>query len=140
MTVISALWNLIPVDRPLMPKRKSLKSCRKKAYSKQNGCCYYCGHKMWLSDINAFASKHHLTIPQARLFKCTGEHLLEHSKGGKADETNIVAACHVCNQRRHKRKKPISLAKYKRLVSERLVKGTWHANLGKVAISVSRTV
>lgn len=123
-----------------MAKRKSLKSPRKKAYKKQNGCCFYCGHPMWITDIDSFASRHHLTIPQAKFLQCTGEHLLEHSKGGKPDERNIVAACHRCNQLRHKRHKPLSVEQFKTLVKQRVAKGTWHSNLGKGAISAPMNI
>lgn len=111
-----------------MSKRKSLKLPRKIAFEKQNGCCYYCGHKMWTSDIKSFAKDLRLTIPQARQHLCTGEHLMEHARGGKAESSNIVAACYFCNQRRHRRQKRLTPEEYKCLVKKRLDLGSWHCH------------
>ncbi|WP_082877700.1 HNH endonuclease [Methylomonas koyamae] len=58
--------------------------------------------------------------------KCTGEHLQAHSEGGKADRTNIVAACAYCNRLRHQRKEPPTPECYKALVNRRLSQGKWH--------------
>ena len=61
------------------------------------------------------------------LFKCTAEHLLAKQDGGKDDESNIVAACHFCNQKRHKCKNPKDPISYKHYISTRLSKGRWNS-------------
>jgi len=47
---------------------------------------------------------------------------------------NVVAACHLCNLRRHKRPAPApSPDAYRVRVQQRMAKGTWHPGLAKVA-------
>lgn len=107
-------------------KRKSLKSPRKLAYALQSGRCFYCGVPMWQNNPEQFASQHKLSINQARLLKCTGEHLTAHSDGGEGSTENIVAACWYCNTRRHRAAKPRSPDSYKTHVRKRISKGHWH--------------
>jgi len=107
-------------------RRKSLIKPRSIAFSRQSGHCFYCGQPMWTSSVEEFAAKHKITSAQAKLLQCTGEHLKAHHEGGKADQSNIVAACLYCNQGRHKRKDAPAPEQYKRLVYQRLSKGGWH--------------
>jgi hypothetical protein len=84
---------------------------------------------MWLDQPEAFAKKYKITPKEAALFKCTAEHLLAKQDGGKDVESNIVAACHFCNQKRHKCKKPKDPIPYKKHVIQRVVKGKWNTAL-----------
>jgi 5-methylcytosine-specific restriction endonuclease McrA len=81
---------------------------------------------MWRSSIEQFSRLHGLTRGQARQFQCTAEHLLARQDGGGDERGNIVAACLVCNQRRHKRKQPPEPDIYRGLVQRRLNRGQWH--------------
>ena len=45
---------------------------------------------------------------------------------GQVTSDNIMAACLMCNQPRHKRKKAPDPSRYKALVTQRLHKGKWH--------------
>ncbi len=102
---------------------------RIKAFNLQQGCCIYCELPMWLDNPAAFAKKYKITTKGAALFKCTAEHLLAKQDGGKDGESNIVAACHFCNQKRHKCKKPKDPISYKHYVSNRQGKGKWNSVL-----------
>lgn len=105
--------------------RKSLKVPLTSSFSRQTGNCYYCSQPMWTNDPLEFSLKHNVTLPQARLFQCTGEHLIAHKDGGSTAQDNIVAACKLCNQRRHKRKVDLSPEQFKKLVRQRMSKGRW---------------
>jgi len=100
---------------------------RFKAFNLQQGRCIYCELPMWLKHPESFAKKYKITTKGALLFKCTAEHLLAKQDGGKDDESNIVAACHFCNQKRHKCKKPKDPIPYKQYVSSRVGKGKWNS-------------
>lgn len=106
--------------------QSKLARLRRSAYASQSGCCYYCGFRMWESDPASFARVQHITVAQARSFKCTAEHLEAKEDGGKDTAQNIVAACLFCNSRRHRRKQAPSPNAYRQLVQNRLGKGRWH--------------
>jgi len=72
-------------------QRTRLLRLRDAAFWRQNGKCYWCDVKMFLPTSNR-----HQTSP----FLCTGDHILERSKGGKTTRENIVAACKLCNDTR----------------------------------------
>lgn len=108
---------------------KILIKSRSKAFNLQHGHCIYCESPMWLDDPETFAKQYKITHKCAALLKCTAEHLLARQDGGKDVESNIVAACHFCNQKRHKCKKPKDPISYKRFVSSRLGKGRWNSAL-----------
>nr|WP_209399021.1 HNH endonuclease [Marinobacter salsuginis] len=57
------------------------------------------------------------------------EHLVAHSEGGSAGQSNIVAACRFCNEKRHTRKNPPDPQAYSALVERRLQKGGWNSHL-----------
>jgi 5-methylcytosine-specific restriction endonuclease McrA len=105
----------------------TLTKSRLKAFNHQRGLCIYCELPMWLTSPIAFADKYYISIKSAALFKCTAEHLLAKQDGGKDDLSNIVAACHYCNQKRHKRKTPKDPLTYKEFVTLRVSRGKWHA-------------
>ncbi len=95
---------------------------RLKAFNLQQGLCIYCELPMWLDGPTVFAKKYKITTKQAKLFQCTAEHL----KAKQDGESNIVAACHYCNQKRHKCKSPKDPISYKQYVTNRLEKGKWN--------------
>ena len=106
--------------------KNALSKSRHNAYKQQQARCIYCERPTWLSNPQAFSHQYKITLKQARLFQCTAEHLTARQDGGKDDRSNIVAACHFCNQGRHKRKKPLDPVTYKDYVTNRVVKGRWN--------------
>lgn len=102
---------------------------RTSAFHSQSGRCYYCGFPMWEKDCNSYSQFHKISQPQAKLFKCTAEHLQARQDGGKDRPQNIVAACHWCNQKRHQRKLAPSPNEYRQMVQKRLRKGQWFCQL-----------
>lgn len=106
--------------------RKSLVRPRTIAYTRQSGRCFYCGLPMWSGDSKDFATRHGLSLAQARFLQCTAEHLEARRDGGSDVPSNIAAACLRCNQRRHKRKNPPPADRYKTFVQGRVRKGQWH--------------
>lgn len=120
-------WGSLNILELAMPT--TLIKSRFKAFNVQLGRCIYCELPMWLDDPTAFAKKYKITIKQAKLFQCTAEHLKAKQDGGKDSESNIAAACHYCNQKRHKRKSPKDPISYKCYVKRRLEKGQWSQSL-----------
>ena len=106
-----------------------LVSLRRLAADRQSHCCYYCGLPMWEREPTAFAHTYQLTGRQARLLKCTAEHLHPRSEGGPDSGPNIVAACLYCNRQRHAVRKPRSASEHKRFVETRMRRGRWLASL-----------
>ncbi|MDK8463079.1 HNH endonuclease [Marinobacter sp. SS13-12] len=88
---------------------------------------------MWVSDVESYAAYHSISIKQASFFQCTGEHLVAHCDGGRANRSNIVAACKFCNTKRHCRKRPEDPVSYAFYVQRRLNKGSWNNHLLNVA-------
>jgi 5-methylcytosine-specific restriction endonuclease McrA len=76
-------------------------SARNAAFHRQDGRCFYCEFPMWLTDLAGFAAAHGLTLRQASRLQATGEHLVAQQDGGRHG-ANVVAACHHCNQARHR--------------------------------------
>ena len=99
---------------------------RSQAFARQSGRCYYCGVLMCLADPVAFGREHGLTRRQVSTVKCTAEHLLARRDGGGDDIENIVAACLICNLRRHQRPQPLEPQQYQHLVVRRVRGGRWH--------------
>jgi 5-methylcytosine-specific restriction endonuclease McrA len=110
----------------MAPTRKPLARLRKQAFIKQNGACFYCNQPMWLVDPCELTSRYKITPARASKLRCTGEHLVAHSDGGRADARNIVAACQFCNRQRHLSKEPKSPAEYRKYVRRRLDESRWH--------------
>lgn len=108
---------------------KTLVLSRTKAFNQQNGRCIYCELPMWIERPDLFAKKYKISLKQTRFFQCTAEHLDAKKDGGSDAENNIVAACHYCNQKRHKCKSPKQPDRYKDYVMRRRVKGKWNLNL-----------
>ena len=110
----------------MLKRRKSLVTSRSRAFSAQNGDCYYCNQPMWKNDPSELTSKYGIALHQAMYLQCTGEHLVAHKDGGGTGEKNIVAACKFCNLQRHKRKDDVAPQQFLHLVQQRLSKGRWH--------------
>jgi hypothetical protein len=82
---------------------------------------------MWDDDLGSFVLTYRLTRRSAQTLKCTAEHLTARCEGGKDRADNIVAACLICNHRRHQMKRPKSPQDYRRHVQGRVQKGKWHS-------------
>lgn len=103
--------------------KRSLKTLRAPSFHAQNGRCQYCLGPMWLSSPDELGLRHR----SARPYQCTAEHLLARQDGGKDQPGNIVAACHLCNLRRHRRPTPApSASKYLAWVRLQVAKGKWY--------------
>lgn len=100
---------------------------RRAAFIRQRGCCHYCGHLMWEADIDGFARACGLTLAQARLHEATAEHVVARIDEGTDEQSNIVAACLVCNRRRHQGRADHapSADEFRRRVRMRCARGTW---------------
>jgi hypothetical protein len=100
---------------------KKLQRLRARAFYAQGGICCYCGTPMWLESPSELALR-----PRAAVFRqCTAEHLLARQDGGPDEPYNIAAACWLCNQIRHRRKKALSAEDFRALVRLRLANGRW---------------
>lgn len=116
---------------------KATKKFRSTSYYQQQGLCIYCEKPMWLDDIKAFAKQQSITTGQAKQSKCTAEHLIPKSEGGKNEQRNIAAACLFCNQTRHKSKHPLDPIKYKKRVMSRVAKDRWNNQIRVTVIPLS---
>lgn len=108
MKVAATFWIVIDLGS-LMPKLSKL---RDYAYNRQDGKCWYCDCAMRPASD-----------PSPR--RCTAEHLHARCDGGKDVPQNIVAACWLCNNRRHRRKAPKTPEDYRNFVRERVAQGRW---------------
>jgi 5-methylcytosine-specific restriction endonuclease McrA len=108
-----------------MPNR--IKTHRNRAFRAQQGRCFYCGVAMWLVSPDELpVEPFQLSAAAAALLKCTAEHLLPRSEGGRNTAENITAACAYCNGTRHKRKRPPAPEAYRAEVGRRVDRGAWH--------------
>lgn len=100
---------------------------RRAAFLQQRGCCHYCGHLMWEADIDSFARASGLTLAQAKHHQSTAEHVVARIDKGTDAQSNIVAACLVCNQRRHRGRAghAPSADDFRRRVRMRCARGAW---------------
>lgn len=83
---------------------------------------------MWQKNQASYATAHGLTLRQAARLQATAEHLVPRQNGG-GHGANIVAACHHCNQYRHKHK-PSAAAdadRYRTHVKRQVERQRWHA-------------
>jgi len=99
----------------------NLQSLRHKSFNAQSGRCYYCGLSMWFTCPSELG----LRPRSAKSRRCTAEHLVARKDGGRNISANVVAACWLCNQRRHRRKNPPSAVAYKALVQRRVASKRW---------------
>lgn len=105
---------------------KKLQRFRKRAYKRQGRRCFYCTCEMWVAESIPFQRRYGGTAGQAKAFRCTAEHVIAKSEGGKCSARNIVAACLRCNSGRHARKHPKSAAEFAAFVRARLLVVRWH--------------
>lgn len=106
---------------------RSLSKIRSKALRLQGGRCFYCSVQMWTDDCAAFARRHGLSPRIARWLQCTAEHLQARQEGGRDAVGNVVAACSLCNRRRHaQRKIAPTPEEYSTLVRKRVASRRWH--------------
>ncbi|MGN5479504.1 HNH endonuclease [Cupriavidus basilensis] len=105
----------------------TLARLRTLAFQLQSGRCYYCCCPMWQQSMDAFAATFHLSSRQARNLQCTAEHLHARVDGGGDSESNIVAACRLCNARRHQRKDARDAIHHKEHVARLMRRTRWHA-------------
>lgn len=111
---------------------KTLKILRTRSFHAQQGRCYYCSGPMWLFSPGELGLRPRSAAP----FRCTAEHLLPRQDGGRDVAGNVVAACHLCNLRRHKRPSPApSPQVYRALVQRRVAQGKWHLPRPRLTIS-----
>ncbi len=108
-----------------MPNTSTIQRLREAAFRLQDGRCYYCGAPMWLHTAGEL-HVHGLGRRRAGPLRCTAEHLVARVDGGQDTADNIVAACELCNRRRHARKRLLTLDQYRALVQRRLALGRWH--------------
>lgn len=108
-----------------MPKNHRIQSLRRQAFERQEGRCYYCDVRMWLTSPAELSGAPKKPSAWPRL-RCTAEHLLAQSKGGRDTLDNIAAACALCNHTRHKRKRPPEPKAYQAEVRQRMKRGAWH--------------
>ena len=106
--------------------RSRLKELRLRAAVIQNYQCFYCAGPMWVSDPIGFAAKYSLSARQARLLQCTAEHLKPRCEGGSNVSCNVVAACLLCNSRRHRSLRPLDPQSFRKRVQWARLKGRWH--------------
>lgn len=71
--------SIIRFIKAMRSKKKVVKFSRENVYTRDNGKCQYCGHKVPRPDA-------------------TYDHVLPRAQGGKTEWTNIVIACVPCNQ------------------------------------------
>jgi hypothetical protein len=105
----------------------SIQISRLRAAVHQGFRCYYCSLPVWIDDPGGFAARHKLTTKQARLLRCTAEHLRARADGGSNRRVNIVAACLHCNSGRHRPRRPLSPPEYQAYVRRRMQQGKWLA-------------
>jgi hypothetical protein len=111
---------------------------RKLKMHAQGGRCYYCDQPMWAKNADRFASRFGVSKRSAAEFQCTAEHLTPRSAGGTHDGANVVAACRLCNRKRHRAKRPLPPEAFRAKVRQRMARGCWKtALLPKAASTLS---
>jgi 5-methylcytosine-specific restriction endonuclease McrA len=98
---------------------------RNRAVQFQLRRCHYCGVLMWLKDPQELPTP---GLPRSGLewLKATAEHLHARRDGGPDTGRNIVAACRLCNHKRHDTHQPLDPEMYRAHVQERVRRGGWH--------------
>ena len=98
---------------------------RKAAARKQAHRCYYCGVLMADNVIPNIWQELNLPLEHANWLRCTAEHLVPKSAGGNLCESNIVAACMYCNNKRSQHR-GLSHQQYKEYVKNELRMNRWY--------------
>lgn len=99
---------------------------RTAAFNFQSGRCCYCNFPLLTAVSLETAAALGLPLALAKRLQCTAEHLKPKSCQGGSGRDNIAAACHFCNQTRHRAKKVLSPENYKIYVRRRISSGKWH--------------
>lgn len=120
-----------------MPKRRPLAKVRYRAYSQQGGKCYYCLSPIWEGDPASLADTYRIPPRFWPQLRSTAEHLIPWSHGGPDNLSNIVAACHRCNQGRNGFARTPEPDRYREHVARLMARRAWfspklHAHLGCV--------
>ena len=105
--------------------RSKIQTNRNRAFVAQHGRCWYCGMSMWLKSPSELPFATLSPRVEAEL-RCTAEHLIAKSVGGRDTADNIVAACLKCNHTRHTAKCPLQPEAYRQHVRGRMAQGQWH--------------
>ncbi|WP_374104148.1 HNH endonuclease [Burkholderia sp. LMG 13014] len=71
-------------------------------------------------------ARYKLSRRQALQLQCTAEHLHARMDGGKDCQGNIVAACRICNARRHRRKAARDPREHRSYVRRCINRRKWH--------------
>jgi hypothetical protein len=108
-----------------MPSASAIQRLRRQAFQRQGRRCYYCEVAMWLHTLEELPGKPPSLAAASRI-RCTAEHLVPQSDGGRAVASNIAAACLQCNWTRHRRKAPPSPDAFRLLVGARIRRRPWH--------------
>lgn len=103
----------------------AIQRLRRQAYHRQDRRCCYCAVPMWLLEPEELPSKPPSPAAALRI-RCTAEHLVPKSDGGRDVEGNVAAACLHCNLTRHRRKIPLAPEAFRRMVGARVSRGAWH--------------
>ena len=98
---------------------------RLRAFLLQHGLCWYCGAPMWLTSSLELDAELPSSAAASRL-RCTAEHLVARTDGGRDTPSNVVAACFHCNHTRHVRKHPPTPEVYRLEVGRRMARHGWH--------------
>lgn len=106
-----------------MPSR--LVKSRLLAFRRQGGRCFYCRLPIWLDNAEAFQKRYRLSARQHALRRCTAEHLIAQKDGGTSERSNVVAACGLCNWRRHRGRCASTPRQHRRYVQARVRRGAW---------------
>ncbi len=99
---------------------------RARAFRSQKGKCFYCDIPMWYASITGHLFRSRISKKAMSRIRCTAEHLQARSDGGSDATENLVAACHFCNQARHRRASPLGSSEFRKLVMSRVRAGKWH--------------
>lgn len=104
----------------------SIARIRARAFQLQSGRCFYCTCPMWERSSETFIQTYGLSRGKAMSLRCTAEHLEPRAEGGANSAGNIVAACEICNRRRHQRKIARTPAEHLKHVRRAMRRGKWH--------------
>lgn len=104
----------------------TIQRLRRHAFQSQGGRCYYCHALMWLTDPTDFIERFQLNSNQAGRHQCSAKHLVARCDGGQDAAENIVAACLVCNVRRHRMSPAPRSDSLARIVRVQIAAQQWH--------------
>ncbi len=117
-----------PLERCDGEQMNTIQKRRQKAFVAQSGLCYYCMAPMWLGaeSRSVFARQFAVSNIIAGALECTAAHLEPRAVGGANSDTNIVAACKYCNQKRGGMCPVPSPKLFRITVAQKVMEGRWH--------------